>query len=690
MALVLCWSATRGVLGGAERVLLEFATALEGEICLACPEGALARCGARRRASRCCRCATRRSSVRRARLGSAAARARLVAHAAEVRRLARDLDPDLVIACGMRSALACCSGARVGAPVVFVHHDMLPGPFVGAPCGRPRGASGARGRSVACGRATTSIAARIAARLVVHPGVDVDRFDAGRLPAQRPARGPRARCDGRLEAARSRARGVRGGAPVAARAAAADRRRAARSRAAKRCWLAPARARDAPGSRRRGRVRGAGERPARRSSRARAACCTAREREPFGIAVAEALACRASGRRSRRRRARRRSSTSRAACCTRPATATARRPSALVERARRIRRAARRRMGAARSPRGRASSSALARRARPQFAAAVARQRCRRAAGACRRGRAGRSRCVTVTHNSARGAARAAAPRSSATSRARASSSSTAPRATTAFEVARGLESRDVIALAENVGFGRGVQPRARARSTSRSRRSSIPTSSCSTTRCWRSRRRRWRARSAGAPAGAARPRSATARARTRSIRARCRSPTSSGAVIPPAAAARARRAPRSRRGERTAPRQVGLGGRRARSWRAPRRCARLGPFDERIFLYGEDLDLGLARCRARGADVVLALGARAAPLARMRPAPRSAASRSSGWRGPATTWSRAGSGPARARLDDAAQALTFTSRIAVKRALGRFGRARAPPAARRSRRPAR
>ena len=32
-----------GVLGGAERVLLDCASALEGESCLACPEGALAK-----------------------------------------------------------------------------------------------------------------------------------------------------------------------------------------------------------------------------------------------------------------------------------------------------------------------------------------------------------------------------------------------------------------------------------------------------------------------------------------------------------------------------------------------------------------------------------------------------------------------------------------------------------------------
>ena len=42
----------------------------------------------------------------------------------------------------------------------------------------------------------------------------------------------------------------------------------------------------------------------------------------------------------------------------------------------------------------------------------------------------------------------------------------------------------------------------------------------------------------------------------------------------------------------------------------------------------------------------------------------RSAASRSSGWRAPATTSCRGGSGGARPRLDDAAQAVTFASRI--------------------------
>ena len=41
-------------------------------------------------------------------------------------------------------------------------------------------------------------------------------------------------------------------------------------------------------------------------------------------------------------------------------------------------------------------------------------------------------------------------------------------------------------------------------------------------------------------------------------------------------------------------PQPRGLGGGLVRWSRAPRRCAALGPFDERAFMYAEDLDLGL------------------------------------------------------------------------------------------------
>jgi GT2 family glycosyltransferase len=97
----------------------------------------------------------------------------------------------------------------------------------------------------------------------------------------------------------------------------------------------------------------------------------------------------------------------------------------------------------------------------------------------------------------------------------------------------------------------------------------------------------------------------------------------------------------------------------------------RLGPFDESIFMYGEDLDLSLRALEAGvetwfwpAARVVhhqahsteVAFGGEA--FERLAQARHDVVSRRLG--------------PRRAALDDAAQAVTFASRMALKRALGR------------------
>jgi GT2 family glycosyltransferase len=97
----------------------------------------------------------------------------------------------------------------------------------------------------------------------------------------------------------------------------------------------------------------------------------------------------------------------------------------------------------------------------------------------------------------------------------------------------------------------------------------------------------------------------------------------------------------------------------------------RLGPFDETIFMYGEDLELGL-RAAQSGIETwfwpaarVLHHGAHSThrafagePFELIARARHVAVSRRLG--------------PQRAALDDRAQALTFASRIVLKRALGR------------------
>jgi glycosyltransferase involved in cell wall biosynthesis/GT2 family glycosyltransferase len=132
-----------GGFGGAERVLVDVAGALAGEVCVACPPGPLADAAGRRGL----RVMTLRSRPLALRSGGgrlrelvtrvSAARA-LVGHRFELARLAADLDPSVIALWGMRPAIAWRlwglsqfwrfwrpPGAG-GACVVFAHHDMLP------------------------------------------------------------------------------------------------------------------------------------------------------------------------------------------------------------------------------------------------------------------------------------------------------------------------------------------------------------------------------------------------------------------------------------------------------------------------------------------------------------------------------------------------------------------------------------
>lgn len=181
LALLVSYS---GAIGGAERVLLDHAQALEGELCLACPEGPLAG-AARERGIRVLPLPERaldvRSSARR-RLGSLAL---LAGHRRELRQLVSDLEPSVVIVNGMRSALALLTPRPpAGAPpVVFDHHDLLPGPLLG-----PLVRAAARRASlvVVPSRALALELGPRAGALVVYPGVEASRW----LPTAAPAEPP--------------------------------------------------------------------------------------------------------------------------------------------------------------------------------------------------------------------------------------------------------------------------------------------------------------------------------------------------------------------------------------------------------------------------------------------------------------------------------------------------------------------
>ena len=166
-----------GILGGAERLLVDYAATLPGDRCVACPAGPLA--DAARAAGLPVLVLPTRSLRLRGGLQQAAwALGNVVAHAAEIRRLGRDLGADPVVAWGMRSALA---AALAGTPYVFAHNDLLPGPVIG----RAVRAAARRARRVIA--LSEAIAAELPpGALVIHPGIDVDAFDGAAAPAEPP------------------------------------------------------------------------------------------------------------------------------------------------------------------------------------------------------------------------------------------------------------------------------------------------------------------------------------------------------------------------------------------------------------------------------------------------------------------------------------------------------------------------
>jgi N-acetylglucosaminyl-diphospho-decaprenol L-rhamnosyltransferase len=169
--------------GGAERILADHATAIGSDAVAACPSGWLAD-RLREQGIRVFPIKERPLELRGQR---AAAALRLAAHAREVRELVEALRPHTLVAWGMRAALACAAAKRGGkgdSPrLVFQHNDLLPG--------------GAAGRAVraAATRADLVIALSQAIAddlgqdaVVIRPGVDLDRF----RPAEEPSPGTHA------------------------------------------------------------------------------------------------------------------------------------------------------------------------------------------------------------------------------------------------------------------------------------------------------------------------------------------------------------------------------------------------------------------------------------------------------------------------------------------------------------------
>ncbi len=172
------------VLGGAERILLDRAGALEGTAVVACPPGALA-AAVRERGIEVVELRARRAQLRGSLGDRVGAPLRLAAQAAEVRAAVRRLAPRCVVGWSMRGLLSCAaalSTVRGAPPLVFAHNDLLPS------AGVARVVRAAARRSAAVVTLSEAIAEDLAVRgtSVIHPGVDLQRFAAAPLPAGGP------------------------------------------------------------------------------------------------------------------------------------------------------------------------------------------------------------------------------------------------------------------------------------------------------------------------------------------------------------------------------------------------------------------------------------------------------------------------------------------------------------------------
>jgi N-acetylglucosaminyl-diphospho-decaprenol L-rhamnosyltransferase len=174
-----------GLLGGAERVLLEVASGATEPLLVACPPGELGD-EARSRGLGVFELRERSLELRRSPAERVAAAARIAAQAAELRSLAASARPDALIAWGMRAELAVFAAfpdAERRPAIVFQHNDLLPGPLIG------RGIRRCAARSDLVIVPSTCVArdldptATLGDRLqVLRPGVDLERF----RPAGRP------------------------------------------------------------------------------------------------------------------------------------------------------------------------------------------------------------------------------------------------------------------------------------------------------------------------------------------------------------------------------------------------------------------------------------------------------------------------------------------------------------------------
>jgi len=163
-----------GVLGGAERILLDWGAAVPDPL-LACPNGPLA---AAARAAGFEVVVLPERSLRFRGAPVSAARA-LGALARDVSTLVERRRPPAIVASGRRPVLACALARRRGVPVVAIHNDLPTGPAL------ERAVRWATARCDAVVALSATVARTVGPRArVIHPGVDLAHWRPTPLPAE--------------------------------------------------------------------------------------------------------------------------------------------------------------------------------------------------------------------------------------------------------------------------------------------------------------------------------------------------------------------------------------------------------------------------------------------------------------------------------------------------------------------------
>lgn len=168
--------------GGSERLLLGSALGLAKPPLIACPPGSLAD-EARAAGLQVIELRARSLDLRASAGDRVGALLRLGGHARELRGLCRTLRPATLVAWGMRTGLAAPVALRGLDPrprLVFEHVDFLPGPAIARAV---RAAARQADVVVCCSRAIVEELG-VAGAIAIQPGVDLDRFEPG--GAERP------------------------------------------------------------------------------------------------------------------------------------------------------------------------------------------------------------------------------------------------------------------------------------------------------------------------------------------------------------------------------------------------------------------------------------------------------------------------------------------------------------------------